>query len=355
MYFFVGSYTEPGSPATEPKGAGISSCSFDPQNGTITITGNHFQRNPGYPIVSADGKMLYAAEEIFASCNPMLVAYTILGDGSLSKLNEVPVNGDYACHLAIANQTILVANYGSSDILVYALEKDGQPGPLIQHIHHHGSGMNNERQEAPHPHMIYPLHDHTVYCVDLGIDMAKAYRADTPSDRWEPLEEMDIIVKAGAGARHIDMDPDKEWMVLLGELSGELFLFRKMQGRFQLMDTFVLGENEMSAAAIRIHANGRFIYCSERKTNSIYAFVILNSKLHLIGKYSSGGMTPRDIAVDPTGQWMLAANQDDNSIAVFSIETSTGELKLMHTYPVATPSCICWQIPNAPAIKRSSL
>jgi 6-phosphogluconolactonase len=215
--------------------------------------------------------------------------------------------------------------------------------------------MNKERQEAPHPHMMYPLDDRTVYCVDLGIDMAKAYRADTPSDRWEPLEEMDITVKAGAGARHIDMDRDKERMALLGELSGELFLFRKMQGRFQLMDTFALGENEMSAAAIRIHANGRFIYCSERKTNSIYAFVILNSKLHLIGKYSSGGITTRDIAIDPTGQWLLAANQDDNNIAVFSIETSTGELKLMHTYPVATPSCICWQIPNAPAIKKSSL
>jgi 6-phosphogluconolactonase len=346
MFFFIGSYTETGSPAPFPTGLGITSCSFDPQNGTIQIIGNQFSRNPSYPIVN--GSILYAAEEIAASEKPLLAAYRILEDGSLRKLNEIPINGDYACHLAIANKTILVANYGSGDILVYSIEADGRAGPLIQQIRHAGTGVNNDRQEAPHPHMMYPVDDHTVYCIDLGIDQAKAYRAEDALGKWEPVPELDIKVKAGAGARHIDMDLNKEWMVLIGELSGELFLFFQMKGQFQLMDTASLGEKEISAAAIRMHANGRFIYCSERKTNCIYAFTISNNKLQFIGKFPSGGRTPRDISIDPTGKWLLAANQDDNRISVFSIDALTGELQLVHSYTIFTPSCICWQMQNIP-------
>ena len=341
--FFVGSYTDTGSPAPNPIGAGISSCSFDSVNGSIIILGSYFQRNPSYPIVSADGTVLYAAEEMFAAGKPLLVSYKIQEDGSLIKLNEMQINGDYACHLAIAGQTILVANYVSSDILVYALEVDGSIGQMVQHIQHHGSGVNKDRQEAPHPHMIYALDDHTAYCVDSGIDTAKAYCANPITGKWEPFAAMDIAINKGAGARHMDIDPDKKWMALIGELSGELFLFRYKEGQFHLADSAYLGMGEMSAAAIRIHTNSRFVYCSERMTNSIHAFQIVDDHLHPVGVYYSGGATPRDIVIDPGGNWLLAANQDDDSIAVFSINNITGELAMINKYPVTTPSCICWQ------------
>lgn len=344
MFFFTGSYTEAGSPATLPTGEGITACSFDPQSGSIKIMGSQFQRNPSYPIISADGTILYAAEELPVAQKPLLVSYQILENGSLCRLNEAPLPGDYACHLAIANQTILVANYVSGDILVYALEKDGQVGDLVQQIRHTGSGVNRERQEAPHPHMLYPLDDCTVYCTDLGIDQAKAYRVEVNPGKWEPAAELDIQVNSGAGARHMDMDLNREWLVLIGELSGELFLFRRINDRFQWVDTAQLGEKEMSAAAIRIHGNGRFVYCSERKTNCIYAFRISNGQLQPIGMFDSGGKTPRDISIDPTGEWLLAANQDDNTIAVFAIDPLSGELQLTYSCFVPTPSCICWQV-----------
>lgn len=342
MFFFIGSYTDAGAPAPDPKGVGISCCSFDPLNGIITFLDSYFQRNPSYPVVSADGTTLYAAEEMFASGHPMLVAYRILEDGRLSKLNEVPINGDYACHLTIANQTILVANYVSSDILVYDLKNDGQVGSLKQHIVHHGAGTHASRQEAPHPHMMFPLNNQTVYCIDLGIDMAKAYQANAMG-KWVPFTALDIKVKAGAGARHIDMDETKEMMALIGELSGELFLYKKSGEAYKLVDEVAVGEKEMSAAALRIHGNGRFVYCSERTTNSIYAFMIVNNKWQTIGCFSSKGITPRDISIDPTGRWLLVANQDSNTIAVFSIDLQSGELEFARSYNVATPSCICWQ------------
>jgi 6-phosphogluconolactonase len=344
MYLFVGSYTETGSPAPDPKGNGITSCFFDPQNGCIEIIDRQPQRNPSYPIVSDDGRILYAAEEMLASEKPELASYEILEDGRLRKLNAVGLPGDYACHLTIASQTILVANYVSGDILVYLLEEDGKIGPLLQRIRHSGSGSNKSRQEAPHPHMIYRVNDQMVYCIDLGIDEAKAYTFQSSSKKWEPVSTQDIKVNPGAGPRHMDMDLSRECLALIGELSGELFLFRKSKDRFQLVDRSLLGDGEMSAAAIRIHANGHFIYCSERKTNSIHAFGISVNGLGSIGVYSSGGKTPRDISIDPTGKWLLVANHDSDNISIFSIDALTGKLQSVNDFSIPTPSCICWQI-----------
>ena len=346
MYFFAGSYTETDAPAPAPKGLGIVSCSFDPGDGSIRIIDSQFQRNPAYPIVSANGMFLYAAEEILLSEKPRLVAYKILEDGRLATINAAALPGSYGCHLAIANQTLLVANYGSGNISVYSLEEDYQIGPLIQNIQHTGSGIHKERQEASHPHMVYLLNDQTVYCVDLGIDMAKAYHFEVDAKKWKPLPSLDIQVKQGAGARHMDMDLKKEWMVLIGELSGEVFLYRKTKTGFECMDTVSTGKGEMTAAAIRVHANGRFIYCSERTTNCIYAFKISANKLQSIGVFPSGGKTPRDIAIDPTGKWLLSANQNGNTIAVFSIDQLTGELRFSGECSIPTPSCICWRHPG---------
>ena len=44
------------------------------------------------------------------------------------------------------------------------------------------------------------------------------------------------------------------------------------------------------------------------------------------GRVSTQGKTPRNFAIDPSGAFLLAANQDSNSIVVFRIDQSTGAL-----------------------------
>ena len=38
------------------------------------------------------------------------------------------------------------------------------------------------------------------------------------------------------------------------------------------------------------------------------------------------GRTPRHFAIDPTGRWLVAANQQSGTLAVFSIDQNTGRL-----------------------------
>ena len=40
----------------------------------------------------------------------------------------------------------------------------------------------------------------------------------------------------------------------------------------------------------------------------------------MAGRVPSGGETPRDIAVDPSGRWLLAANQESNNVAAHRLD-----------------------------------
>jgi 6-phosphogluconolactonase len=41
---------------------------------------------------------------------------------------------------------------------------------------------------------------------------------------------------------------------------------------------------------------------------------------------STQGKTPRNFAIDPTGKYLIAENQESNNMVVFRIDQSTGRL-----------------------------
>ncbi len=60
-----------------------------------------------------------------------------------------------------------------------------------------------------------------------------------------------------------------------------------------------------------------------------------------MGHEATRGQTPRDFNIDPTGTFLLAANQDSNTIVTFRIDADTGLLsptgQITNT---GTPVCI---------------
>lgn len=49
--------------------------------------------------------------------------------------------------------------------------------------------------------------------------------------------------------------------------------------------------------------------------------------LSQVGIFHTVGMTPRHFKFDPSGQWLLAANQDSNSVATFHFNVASGDMK----------------------------
>jgi 6-phosphogluconolactonase len=45
-----------------------------------------------------------------------------------------------------------------------------------------------------------------------------------------------------------------------------------------------------------------------------------------VQRIPSGGKMPRMFAIDPTGAYLFAANQNSDNVVVFRIDTATGKL-----------------------------
>jgi 6-phosphogluconolactonase len=59
------------------------------------------------------------------------------------------------------------------------------------------------------------------------------------------------------------------------------------------------------------------------------------------GEFPTGGKEPRHFAIDPTGRFLLAENQNSNSIAVFRIDPTSGSLATTgETASVPSPVCL---------------
>jgi 6-phosphogluconolactonase len=98
---------------------------------------------------------------------------------------------------------------------------------------------------------------------------------------------------------------------------------------------------------ICVHRSGRFVVVSNRGHQSITVFKVKTKgnkrgELHNVGCFHTRGETPRHFQFDHSGQYLLVANQDSNSLAVFNFNLSNGELKYSgNEYRVPSPNFVC--------------
>jgi hypothetical protein len=63
----------------------------------------------------------------------------------------------------------------------------------------------------------------------------------------------------------------------------------------------------------------------------------------------TGGREPRNFAIDPTGSFLLAANQKSHNIVMFRIDTGSGELsRTGHEVEISMPVCVKFNHWNSP-------
>lgn len=98
---------------------------------------------------------------------------------------------------------------------------------------------------------------------------------------------------------------------------------------------------------ICVHKSGRFVIVSNRGHQSITVYKVKGKgakrgELQTVGHFHTRGETPRHFQFDHSGQYLLVANQDTDSLAVFNFNLSTGELKFSgNEYRVPSPNFVC--------------
>jgi 6-phosphogluconolactonase (cycloisomerase 2 family) len=77
---------------------------------------------------------------------------------------------------------------------------------------------------------------------------------------------------------------------------------------------------------ILVSADGRFVYLSNRGSNTIAVFAVGTApgELTLLAAPASGGDWPRHLAIDRTGRWLYCANERSGDLTWFRLDLATG-------------------------------
>lgn len=292
--------------------------------------------NPSCVLASRDGKAVYCVSEVHewqGVPGSMVSAYRFDREtATLTYLNSQPTTGNDACHLAEAQDGshLICANYSGGSIAVFPIREDrGLDAPSFV-IRHHGSSVDPDRQTSPHPHQIMPAQDGRVYVPDLGMDRAVCYRADWEKGWLLPDPAGDVPALPGQGSRHCVFSADGEFLYLMCELTAEVNVYAREGEGWKLLQTAdaKMEGQPWLGAAIRLHPNGKLLFCSVRRSDHIAVFRVgEDGCLTLLRLVPSGGEIPRDFDLTPDGRFLLAAHQDTHSVCVFSVCEETGELK----------------------------
>jgi 6-phosphogluconolactonase len=355
ILLFVGTYTEPLPHVPTAHAEGIDTFRFDPTTGKIEyLSSTHGIDNPTYTTVDPDGEHLYAVGEFEGGRQNVCSAFKIDRDsGILTLINEQPTLGDASCYVTVehSGKYVLAANYaGGKTAVMMPIREDGGLGIVSEAVQHEGSSINKERQTSPHGHCVLPDPSNTyVFVSDLGIDQLVRYKLDTINGKLIPAFVGSVKMERGSGPRHFVFHPTGKFVYVLSELAATVtvFSYDAASGTMQKLQTISMlpegYEGQKWAAAIRITADGRFVYASNRGHDSIamYAVDEQTGQLTALGFQSTGGKVPRDFNIDPTGQWLLAANQATDTVVTFKINQTTGVLEETGIVAeVATPVCL---------------
>lgn len=265
-----------------------------------------------------------------------LQAYGVGHDGGLTRLNEVPTGGAGACHLTIAadGRHALVANYGGGSVAAFDVLEDGRVQAASEVLRHTGHGPHPTRQTRPHAHAIEVAPGgRFVLAVDLGTDAVLIYRWDATAGRLTPHVPASVNSRPGAGPRHVVFHPHGRLAYVINELDstltsytwdGDAGTLTPVTTRKTLPADWT-GEN--TTAEVVVHPSGRFVYASNRGHDSIAAFATgVDGALSPVGIYPTGGRTPRHFTLDDAGTYLLAANQESDTITAFRVDAETGAL-----------------------------
>lgn len=309
---------------------------------------------PSFLALHPNGGFLYAVNELRefqGLIGGALSAFRIEASGSLTLVNQISSRGALPCYATMdaGGRHLLFANYRGPHVGVVTINDDGGLGRISSLVGHHGHGLHPVRQQQPHPHSIcLDLAGRRAFAPDLGIDEIIAYDFDPGSGELARCQPATIHTRSGAGPRHFAFHPTGRFAYAICELDSTIMVFaydgnRRMLSAIQTVSTVPLGySDENTGAGIAVHPGGRFLYGSNRGHDSLAVFSIdeTTGRLAPIGHVPSGGHTPRHFAIDPDGGFLAVVNQGSDNLQIFRINSTNGDLSEYACASIPKPACV---------------
>ena len=382
---YVGTYTEIVAGDFGGHGKGISCYEFDAVKGELNLLHNQFQVNPSYLSITCkmhssneleniSSKYLFAVSEILASKKPVIHTYTINDNYSLRLIDTKTIEGGCPCHIHYyknkdGESYTATACYETGNLVIHTVDIEKIDNTINNiepiNIYHKGSSQHPSRQTQAHAHCAcFDTVSNKLLVCDLGLDQVIVYSVQINNGSFNTIEKQIITLPAGSGPRHICFDDNYFYGFIINELTGAVTIIKysaekkeyQIKGNFDVSGQLSESLNEsvnastsidtdLGGAAIRVSADGKFIYTSMRSDNTIrlFAFDPIAESLSYIASYPTQGRTPRDFTIDATGKWLLVAHQDSDTISIFNVNSYNGTLSFHKTVNnIESPVCLAW-------------
>ena len=335
---------------------GIYAYRLDSANGTLSSLGLAAETaSPTFLALSPNRRYLYSVNELneyHGAATGSVSAFAVdAQSGKLTLKNVVSSGGTGPCNI-VCDQTgrvVAVADYAGGALTTFRVLPDGSLSEPVFNYHFTGHGPNPQRQDQSHVHCVTLSPDNRYLLVnDLGLDHISVYHINLETGMLTPNDPPYYEAIPGSGPRNFTFHPNRRWAYSLNEIASSVDALewdgaKGTLTRVQNISSLPAGFTGPSTAAnVRTDSSGKFLYASNRGSDTIAVFAIDQAKgtLTKIQDISCGGKTPRHFALDPSNRWLLAENQDTGNIAIFARNAQTGHLT--HTdnqYMIDSPMC----------------
>ena len=337
---YVGSYSYNG------KAKGITVYDVDVEKGTFKERCEVEVDNSSYVTASNDNRTLYSVAD------EGVVAFRILENGSLSRLNSAKTKGMRACHLSMDKEDryVFVSGFHDGKATVLRLRKDGGVGEIVDGVFHKGLGSVAERNFRPHVNCVNITPDQKYLCaVDLGVDQVKIYKFN---DETGKITLVDMLrCELESAPRIIKFSPDGRFAYLICELKNYISVYSYKDGPrgpvFELVQTIsTLNEYHSKGSAacvLRFSRDWNYVLCSNAGDNSVGIFKIdrETGMLEKICILPVSGDYPKAADFFPDNRHIMALNHESNTMTIFRINYEKKYFSLWgKPLKVETPNCI---------------
>jgi 6-phosphogluconolactonase len=324
----IGTYTHPG------KSDGIYVYSFDGETGeTVKKSEAPGIKNPSFLTISKNNEFLYTVSEVGEG---IVSAYSFDPvSGKLVFINSVSSGGNGPCYVATdsKNRFLFVGNYGGGSLSAIPIKPDGSLSEEMQTIVYEGKSVKSN-QDKSHVHATVVSHDDKyLFVPDLGTDKVYMYNINVAAAKpLSPASPAFTVVEGGSGPRHFTFHPNGKFAYLIQEMTGGITAYAHSNGKLTSIQSVSSpssgAKGRIDAADIHVSPDGKFLYGSLRgDINEIVIYSIdKKGALAFAGRQSTLGKTPRNFAIDPSGNYLLVGNQNSDEVIVFKRDRKTGLL-----------------------------
>jgi 6-phosphogluconolactonase len=310
-------------------GSNIHVLELDAQAGQLAeLTTVNGGMSPSYMAFSADKRFAYAINEADDANSKVLAFAVDAKTGNLSALNSQITGGSGSPHLAVhpSGKWLAVAHYTSGEVSVLPIAEDGKLGSV-------GKPDRGPDDDCDKAHQA--VFDHSgehLFVPCLGTNYVLQYKFEAGELKYNDPP----TVKVEGGPRHLAFDPAETHAYVLSETASTITWFDYDKATGQLSNPKTINSFDQqagSSAHIVVHPNGKWLYASNRKENSLGLFSIAADATPTALAFQKEMIsTPRDFSIDPTGAWLILANQNGaQTVLLYQIDQNDGKLTRKQT------------------------